>query len=157
MVTRQLSFGPSAYRIDALVSFPAPTLAMVRSIPLYTSLFCYGDLLRGRDTEEGVFVVSEVVGRGGYSSFALLLHPAIDDTLLATVCKGLAEINAVYEAMPLGDSTILKVAALPADLPRVEALIQRGSGDTWIYARLHESPGFMDYVPRTNEHRADDD
>lgn len=133
--------------MECEVSFVAPRLALVRSIPLYSNLFCYGDLLRGTDTgKDEVFLVHEVAGRGGYSSFALLLHPAIDDALLASLCSHLRSLNALYEAIPFAQSTILKIAALPADLPRVQSLIDGGNNDTWIYARIHDSPGFVDYV-----------
>lgn len=152
MVKRLIEFGPSAYSVECSVSFVAPTLALVRSIPLFSNRFCYGDLLRGVDDDaHNVFTVHDVAGHGGYSSFALLLHPAIDDTLLASVCDRLDTMNAIYEAVRFAQSTILKIAALPTDLPGINALISKGNHDTWIYARLHESPGFVDYVPRSED------
>lgn len=152
MVRRVLSFGPTTYRVESLLSFARPNLALVRSIPLYTTRFSYGDLLRGTDNaDDGVFVVQEIAGHGGYSCYALLLDPAIDDTLLDAVCKRLRTMNAVYEAERVHKATILKVASLPADTARVEEFLATGNHDTWLFSRLHESPGFVDYEPRDED------
>jgi hypothetical protein len=99
---------------------PECSICVVASVPFYLRGIAYGDTIRTVDNSSGFLQLDEIVSRGGYSVFRILLH---DPTKKEQAISKLLSLGALVEH----DQKLIAIAVPPtANLDAVVEYILEG-------------------------------
>jgi hypothetical protein len=104
---------PKSRDVEAVLCKPVDrecSTCVVDSIPFYLRNVAYGDTIKTKNDEAGNLAFAEIVKRGGYSVYRILLRdPAKKDEVIAN----LLELGALVEK----DNNLIAIAVSPATNP----------------------------------------